>query len=122
MDRIKIEGMEFRGRHGCKAAERELGQPFIVDVSMYFDVEPAGKSDDIHKTVNYANVFEAVRSIVEGEPVALIEALAEHIAGELFVKFDLIQKLRIVVHKPSAPIPGKFSDVSVSITRERGKK
>ncbi len=100
MDRIKIEGMEFRGRHGCKAAERELGQPFVVDVSMYFDVSPAGKSDDIHKTVNYANVFESVRSIVEGEPVALIEALAEHIGEELFAKFELIQKLRIVVHKP----------------------
>lgn len=122
MDRIKIEGMEFRGRHGCKAAERELGQPFIVDVSMYFDVSPAGKSDDINKTVNYAKVFEAVETIVEGEPVALIEALAEHISEALFERFALIQKLRVVVHKPSAPIPGKFADVSVSITRERGKK
>lgn len=120
MDRIKVEGMEFRGRHGCKEAERELGQPFLVDVSMYFDVAPAGKSDDIHQTVNYAKVFEVVRKIVEGEPVALIESLAEHIAEEIFSNFSLVQKLRVVVHKPSAPIPGKFADVSVAITRERG--
>jgi hypothetical protein len=44
-DRIILEGMVFHGRHGVLPAERELGQPFVVDVELRLDLRPAGLSD-----------------------------------------------------------------------------
>jgi dihydroneopterin aldolase len=39
-DRILLEGMVFHGRHGTLPAERELGQPFVVDVELRLDLRP----------------------------------------------------------------------------------
>ena len=37
-DRILLEGMIFYGNHGTLPAERELGQPFVVDVELHLDL------------------------------------------------------------------------------------
>ena len=118
---MELVGMEFFGYHGCMKEERAIGQRFYVDVAMYLDLGPAGKSDDLKKTVNYADVFAEARSIVEGEPFTLLEAVAERIAEVLFEKHSLIERLRITVHKPYAPMPGKFTDAAVTIRRSRPK-
>ena len=50
-DRILLEGMVFHGRHGTLPAERELRQPFVVDVELRLDLRPAGLSDGLARTV-----------------------------------------------------------------------
>ena len=121
VDKVELVGMEFFGYHGCQKEERAIGQRFYVDVAMYLDLSEAGRTDDLDKTVNYADVFSEVRTIVEGEPFTLLEAVAERIAEVLFGKYPLIERLRITVHKPYAPIPGKFADAAVTIRRARPK-
>jgi 7,8-dihydroneopterin aldolase/epimerase/oxygenase len=51
-DRILLESMIFYGNHGTLPAERELGQPFVVDVELHLDLQPAGLSDDLAQTVD----------------------------------------------------------------------
>lgn len=121
MDKVELTGMEFFGYHGCMEEERAIGQRFYVDVAMYLDLGPAGKSDDLAQTVNYAEVFAKTRAIVEGEPCTLLETVAERIAEMLFENYALIERLRITVHKPYAPIPGKFTDAAVTIRRTKPK-
>lgn len=121
VDKVELTGMEFYGYHGCMEEERAIGQRFFVDVAMYLDLGPSGKSDDLAQTVNYADVFAEIREIVEGEPFTLLEAVAERIAETLFEKHSLIERMRITVHKPYAPIPGKFADAAVTIRRARPK-
>ena len=75
MDRIKLEGMEFSGCHGCLPVEKEVAQRFLVDVSLSFSLLTAGKEDDPAATVDYAAVFTAVQEIVEGPAVSLIEKI-----------------------------------------------
>ena len=53
-------------------AENEIGQVFIVDVTLKVDLKDAGQSDDVEDTVNYGEVFEDVKTIVEGEPSKLM--------------------------------------------------
>ena len=90
VDKVELIGMEFFGYHGCMKEERAIGQRFYVDVTMYLDLGPSGKSDDLKKTVNYADVFAEVRVIVEGEPFTLLEAVAERIAeGKIRRTIDL---------------------------------
>ena len=99
-DRILLQGMVFHGRHGTLPAERELGQPFVVDVELRLDLRPAGASDDLTKTVDYAEVHRIARKIVDGEPVGLIETLAERIAAAILEDFPLVEATKVKVSKP----------------------
>ena len=120
MDRIVLDHMEVYGYHGCLPEERQQGQTFFVDAVLHLDLRAAGEQDNLAQTVNYADVFTKIRSIVEGEPANLIEAVAERIASMVLREYPGIVRVEVTVHKPSAPIPGPFRDVSVSIMRERG--
>ena len=119
MDRIELSGMEFFGYHGCFAEERQKGQKFIVDAVLCLDLAEAGLTDELCRSVNYAEVFEDVRTIVEGEAKNLIEAAAEEIAAKLLRKYAALARVEIAVHKPQAPLAGTFRDVCVRIERSR---
>jgi dihydroneopterin aldolase len=119
MDEIILRGMQFYGRHGVNPAETEMGQRFIVHLALRLDVRAAAQADDVRQTVNYAQVYAAVKELVEGTPVKLIETLAERIAARLLDRFGRLQSVCVEVEKPGAPIPGVFSTVSVRIERSR---
>jgi 7,8-dihydroneopterin aldolase/epimerase/oxygenase len=92
--------MVFYGRHGTLAAERELGQPFIVDVELHLDLRPAGLSDDLAQTVDYGEVHKQVKEIVEGPPVNLTETVAERIAATVLEEHPPVEAIRVKVAKP----------------------
>lgn len=123
LDRITLTGVEAFGYHGVLATERETGQPFIVDVVLHAEIRQAGRTDDLSKTVDYSGVADAIVASITGEPLNLIEALAQRIADAIFdldsVKENHVSLVEVTVHKPQAPIEAKFADVSVSIVRVR---
>lgn len=120
MDYIHLNEMEFYGYHGALPEEKKLGQRFRVTVSLATNLQEAGKTDDLDKTVNYAEVYELCQMIVEGEPVKLIETVAEIIASGIMESFpDKVSGVRVVLVKPDPPIPGHYASVSVDITRGR---
>ncbi len=118
MDRVALRGLKARGHHGVLPKEREEGQTFIVDVTLGLDIRSAAATDDLAKTVHYGIVAEEVVAVVKGEPVDLVETLAEHIA-QACLKHDGVQEVEVCVHKPDAPITVPFDDVTVTITRSR---
>ena len=119
MDRIFLRGMRFMACHGVLPHEREIPQPFEVDVELGISLRAAGESDALDDTVNYAKVYHTVSSIMDGAPKQLIEALAEGVADDLLRDFVSLRWVRVTVHKPAAPIDGMFSDVGVTILRRR---
>ncbi|WP_211328983.1 dihydroneopterin aldolase [Thermomonospora umbrina] len=118
MDRIELTGLRARGRHGCLPAERELGQEFVVDVALGLDTRPAAAGDDLSRTVDYGSLAGRLVAIVEGEPVNLIETLAENLAAAC-LEDPTVQEAHVTVHKPAAPVPHPFTDVAVKISRSR---
>jgi dihydroneopterin aldolase len=92
-DSIKIEGITATGFHGVYTEERVKGQKFIVDVKLSLDLK--GIKDDLTKTVNYADVAHLVVRHITGEPVNLIETLAEAIADEILKDFPLVEKVKV---------------------------
>lgn len=100
-DRIRLEGMTFFGYHGTLAAERALGQPFVVDVELHCDLRTAGETDDLAQTVDYSLVHEQARAIVEGPPLNLTEAVAERIAAAVLAQHGRVQAIRVKVAKPN---------------------
>lgn len=118
VDELAVLGVECFGRHGVLEHERRDGQTFVVDLVLGLDTRPAAASDDLHQTVDYGNLVTAVHAAVETDPVDLIETLAQRIAGVCLLDTG-VQWARVTVHKPHAPLPVTFSDVTVTITRRR---
>ncbi|MHA6260555.1 dihydroneopterin aldolase [Sporosarcina sp. CAU 1771] len=120
MDYIHLNDMEFYGYHGALPEEKKLGQRFRVTVSIATSLQEAGKTDDLDKTINYAEIYELCKMVVEGDPVKLIETVAEIIASAIIESFpEKVSGVRVVLVKPDPPIPGHYSSVSVDITRGR---
>ena len=117
-DRIVLTGLRARGRHGVYDFERVEGQDFVVDVTLELDLGPAARSDDVADTVHYGELAEKLVAIVTGEPVDLIETLADRLAAACLADHR-VEAGTVTVHKPQAPIPHDFADVAVTMTRRR---
>jgi dihydroneopterin aldolase len=118
LDRVALRGLRGFGRHGVLPSERANGQPFVVDVDLGLDTRPAAGSDDLTDTVDYAGLADRVVALIEGEPVNLIETLAERIASMCLENVG-VEQVQVTVHKPEAPVAVAFDDVSVTIMRSR---
>lgn len=118
MDYIHLRDMQFYGYHGVLAEETRLGQRFRVTVSLAANTKKAGETDKLQYTVNYVEVFELCKNIVEGEPFQLIEAVAESIASAILEKYDgQVFGCKVELIKPDPPIPGHYKEVAVEIVR-----
>jgi dihydroneopterin aldolase len=115
-DLITLSGLRVHGRHGVFDHEREAGQDFIIDVSLRTSTLEAAATDDLKHTVDYGALADTLADIVAGEPVNLIETLAERLAAACLA-LDGVTSALVTVHKPQAPIAQQFSDVSVTIER-----
>lgn len=118
MDKILLSGLEFFGRHGCHAAERELGQRFLVDIELECDLTRAGETDSLDDTINYVEILQAAREIVEGEAAQLLEHLARRIA-DFALQDQRVQRARVRIRKPHVAMPYPLEYLGVEIVREQ---
>lgn len=117
-DRLALHGLAGVGRHGVFDFEREQGQRFVVDVVCALDLAPAAAGDDLGLTVDYGVLAADVVAEIEGDPVQLIETLADRVA-QTCLQRPAVMAVEVTVHKPDAPMPVEVSDVAVTLTRSR---
>lgn len=117
-DKILLQGMEFYGYHGVLPEERALGQPFRVTAAVYLPLAAAGCRDSLEDTVNYALLYEDIREIMTGDPVKLLETLAEKVAAAL-LSHEEVEGVSVEVEKTKPPLPGLLDGVKVCIHREK---
>lgn len=117
-DAIILTGLRARGHHGVYDFERESGQPFVVDATVWLDLSAAAAGDELAATLHYGDLAAEIVEAVERDPVDLIETVAERIAG-VVLAHDQARAVEVTVHKPEAPITVPFEDVAVRIYRER---
>lgn len=113
--------MRFDARHGYHDWEQQQTQPFEVDVELVRNLQPAGVDDDLEQTIDYSRVYAVVRQIVESTSFRLLEALAEAIAHELLVDFDVIE-VGVRVRKPAVQLGGPLDYAAVEIWRRRSER
>ncbi|AFZ48641.1 dihydroneopterin aldolase [Cyanobacterium stanieri PCC 7202] len=118
MDSIEVTGISAYGYTGLLPEERTLGQWFEVDLTIWLDLAPSGKSDDIEKTVDYRQAITMVKHVIKTAKFALVEKLADVIAEDV-LKMDLVNKVRVRLSKPAPPIPDFGGRVTIDITRSQ---
>lgn len=112
-DRIVLDGIRGIGYHGVFEFERRQGQEFVVDLVVHLPARVA--TDDLADTVDYGVIAQRAHEVIVGEPMDLIETLAERIADAVLALGA--SSVEVTVHKPQAPIPVPFTDAAVRITR-----
>jgi 7,8-dihydroneopterin aldolase/epimerase/oxygenase len=117
-DRIELSGLRVRGRHGVYDFERADGQDFLIDVALELDLAKAAATDDVTDTVHYGELAERLVAVVAGEPVNLLETLADRLVA-ICLRDGRVAAATVTVHKPQAPIPHEFADVAVTVRRTR---
>ena len=118
LDRIDLRGITAHGHHGVFEHERRDGQTFVADVSLGVELAPAGETDDLAATVDYAEITQDVHDVITGEPSDLIESVAVRMV-DLCLSHPLVRWASVTVHKPEAPIEVTIEDVSVTIERSK---
>jgi len=118
-DVITLTGVTARGRHGVLAEERRDGQDFVVDLELGLGLQGAAQTDDLHRTVNYAEVAALAVDVIQGEPQNLIETVADQIVTRVLAEHALVETVSVTVHKPQAPVGVPFADVAVTLRRRR---
>ncbi|WP_274365928.1 dihydroneopterin aldolase [Paenibacillus thermotolerans] len=118
-DIMRLDRIQLYGRHGVFSEENKLGQRFYVSLELRIDLSKAGRTDDLEETINYAELYQTVKAVVEGPPLKLIEALAETIASRLLDAYAKIHEVTVKVTKPHPPFDIVFDGVTIEITRAR---
>jgi len=117
-DRIELRGLTVRGNHGVFDHERRDGQDFVIDITVWIDLDAAAASDDLTDTYDYGVLALRAADIVAGPARNLIETVAAEIAEDVIADAR-VHAVEVTVHKPQAPIPLNFSDVAVVARRSR---
>ncbi|OBF05170.1 dihydroneopterin aldolase [Mycobacterium sp. 852002-10029_SCH5224772] len=117
-DRIELRGLKVRGQHGVFDHERANGQDFVIDVTVWIDLASAAATDDLADTYDYAALAQLAADVVAGPARNLIETVGAQIADQV-MDDERVHAVEVVVHKPQAPIPQQFADVSAVVRRSR---
>ncbi len=116
-DKIQIKNLEVFARHGVLPEENRLGQKFQVNATLYLSTREAGLKDDLKKTIHYGEVSRFITNYMTGHTFCLIEAAAEQMARAILLEFPAMEKIRLEIVKPWAPIALPLEAVSVEIER-----
>jgi len=116
MDSIQVSGIRAYGYVGYLPEEQVLGQWFEVDLTLWVDLEPAAKSDNIEDTVDYREAIAIVKQQITTAKFALVEKLVNAIADEI-LSLEKVKQVRVKLSKPAAPIPNFGGRITLDITR-----
>lgn len=109
---IELTNMRFYAYHGVLPQERETGNVFLVNMTLEADIAAACTSDDVNDTINYADVFELVKTEME-QPSRLLEHVAGRILAKLMEQYPHISLVRVSVAKMHPPVGGEMEKAAI---------
>jgi dihydroneopterin aldolase len=115
---IDITGLNVYTHHGVTAAEREVGQRLLIDVSFDLDDCDALVTDEVADTVDYGVVCEQVWLAAQDRSYKTLERLCAAIADRLLDHFAT-DSVTVRATKPEPPIPLPVDHVSVEVWKGR---
>ncbi|WP_286233361.1 dihydroneopterin aldolase [Thalassotalea sediminis] len=116
MDKVFISGLSIQTTIGFYEWEKQIKQTLVLDVEMAWDIQPAAQNDELAKTLDYAEISQALESFANEHPVDLIETLAERMTTFLMNQYH-IPWVKLRIHKPNAV----YNAHSVGVEIERGQ-
>jgi dihydroneopterin aldolase len=117
--KIELKDLGFYAHHGVLEAEAELGQRFRVDVTLRLIDGLKFTADTPDCTVNYVDVYAAVKENFTAKRYNLLESAAEAVAVAVLERFKKVVEVTVKVKKPSVPVDCICDYFSAEVTRCR---
>ncbi len=115
-DQIIIKDLLARGVIGVTEQERQRPRDILINIILFVDLRPAGKSDDLTDTVSYSVISRQALELAESAARYTVEALASDLA-QMCLAHPGVERVRVRVEKPAAV---RFAaSVGVEIERSR---
>lgn len=117
-DMIEIRGLRAVGIIGVCPEERERPQPFELDIDLEADLSQAGRTDDLHDTIDYGVAVAIAEKVVQTEQHLLLERVAQRIAEDLLA-LQRVEGVRVTIRKVRPPLAQDVNTSGVTIVRRR---
>ena len=114
---IEISGLSLYTHHGVTAAEQEIGQRLLVDLTLEVGEVDATVTDMVEDTVDYGEVCTTVALVAQQRNYKTLERLSTAIADRLLADYN-IEAVSVKCAKPEPPIALPVEEVSVTVWRE----
>ncbi|WP_461615791.1 2-amino-4-hydroxy-6-hydroxymethyldihydropteridine diphosphokinase [Clostridium sp. Marseille-QA1073] len=118
MDKMYIKDLEIFANHGYFQEEKKLGQKFILSFELDIDLSRAGEEDNLDKTVHYGILCDEIEKEFTRMSHDLIEKAAEEIVNFILLKYEAINKVKLKLKKPWAPVRKHLNYVAIEIERQ----
>jgi len=114
---IEISGLSLYTHHGVGAAEREVGQRLVFDISFHVGDSDATVTDRLEDTIDYGDVCQQVALMASERSFKTLEALCSYIADRLIEHYGAAA-VTVRAAKPEPPIPLPVDEVAVEVSKE----
>jgi len=115
---VKLEGLDFFAHHGVYAEEREIGNKYTVTIEIEINDDINFLSDDLNNTINYEEVYQLVKEVMD-QPKMLLETLAAEINKKALDRFANANKVTTIVSKHNPPIKGVCLKATIEYSQSR---
>lgn len=117
-DCIKITNLKVYAFHGVFEEEKQKGQDFYINATLWLDLHTPGMSDELEDSLNYGDVCHFINGIFTKKSYDLIETACEQLCQRLLLEYPQLEAVEIELQKPHAPIGLPFENVSVTMYRQ----
>lgn len=120
---IELDTMRFYAHHGVLAQEKAVGNNYTVNLAVRAEIAKALQSDALRDTINYAQLYDAVRTEML-TPSLLLEHVLGRILHTIFACDKRIEEIRLSIAKCPPPLGVDIasSRISTQVTREEYNK
>lgn len=112
LSKISVNNAWFYSFHGCLSEESIVGGEYLVNASVEFDTSVAEKDDKLEKTVDYVDVYNAIKKEMD-TPSKLLEVVMERIISSINKLDKKIISVDVSIKKINPPIGGCVDSVEL---------
>ena len=118
MQKIELVGQREYAYHGCLEEESIIGSEYIIDLTVFADLNNSAQSDQLKDTIDYVSLRKLVAQEMSIKS-KLLETVCQRIISKIFFDFSSVLKIDVKVCKLSPPIDGDVQAVCVSFSSEK---
>ena len=101
MDKIIIRDLRANALIGTLEHEHTRRQEIRADLELFLDLHPAGRSDDLVRSVDYSEIARRAQEIMSTSRFRLLEALGEAL-GNMLLEYPQTERALVHLEKTRA--------------------
>ncbi|WP_300409394.1 2-amino-4-hydroxy-6-hydroxymethyldihydropteridine diphosphokinase [Lagierella sp.] len=119
MDTLRIKDLVIFANHGVFPEEKSLGQKFVLDLALSYDMTKAAKENDLETSIHYGVLSQRIIEEFKKTSYDLIEEACYRLIEFIFAEYEMVQEVQIELKKPWAPVHLPLDRVSVKMSRKK---